>query len=634
MKVVQQSVPDDLRRYGQIKSGIDVIASKTKAIFFPKHPYVEQSIGVCVHGNNAELTLAPQLGVKHVRFDLKWQTVETTQGVYDFSSYDAKIQTYVNAGIKPLVILAYGNTNYTSVNIVNGYIAFTQAVAQHYASSQLNYEIYNEPNGSANALISGQTVGQNIQTYFSILQGAYVVIKQYSPGSLVFAPALSASWGYSGDYEQYYKYSVWFEQLLQLGALKYMDAFSIHPYRINNYPETIYDTTIKRFKTLLKKYDNKNTPLVMTEIGWSNTTYANGVSTPGNASSPWNITDVQQGQFITRMLLLNLMYEIPYSIVYDLIDDGTDNTNVENKFGLVLNDGVAKKPSFNNIQTLLTQLKGYRYVDRILTPTNVYALLFIDDSLNQKVAAWTTDGSSLTITIDGVSMNLTSLPNYYTISGTYQPSTFNNQTRTNTHVDNQIISSAYGLDANNILIGGRYMANGNGNVTSNTPVTFFGILEVIGNNSENQAVLQIYHSSTANIKYTRTWNGSSWTNWVKLFSDNDIYDSGTQYITLGSGIGSNFPATYKRKILGTAENITISMNATFTATTASQTVSLGSIPSAYAPAWTLLQPVRCSGGTNGYLNVNTDGTLTLTGQPTGTTGCQFQYTYDRSAIHT
>jgi hypothetical protein len=606
--------------------------SQTKAIFFPKRPHVEQSIGVSVHGNNAELTLAPQLGVKHVRFDLKWQTVEATQGVYDFSSYDSKVQSYINNGIKPLVILDYGNTNYNSGNIVNGYIAYATAAAQHFSSYQLNYEIYNEPNGSSNALIGSQTTAQNIQTYFSILQGAYAAIKQYSLGSLVFAPALSASWGYTGDYEQYYKYSVWFEQLLQLGALKYMDAFSIHPYRINNYPETIYDTTIKRFKTLLKKYDHKNTPLVMTEIGWSNTTYASGVSSPGDTSHPWNITDVQQGQFLTRMLLLNLMYEIPYSIVYDLIDDGTDNTQVENKFGLVLNDGVTKKPAFTNIQNMITQLTGYRYVDRILTPINVYALLFIDDNLNQKVVAWTTDGSSLTITIDGVSMNLTSLPSYYTVSGTYQPSTFNNQTRTDTYVDNAVISSAYGLDANTILVGGRYMANGNGNVTSNTPVSFFGILEVIGNNSENQSLQQTYHESSANRKWTRTWNGSSWTSWVKLFSDNDINDGGLQSITLGGGISTNHPANYRSYVAGNKNEIRLDMDVTFTATTASQTVSLGSIPSALAPARQLQYPVRVSGGNIGFLAVNTDGTLTLASQPTGTTGVNFHVSYDKGVI--
>jgi hypothetical protein len=558
----------------------------------------------------------------NIRMDLKWANIETTKGTYNFSSYDTTINDYVNNGIKPLVILDYANSLYTSAEMVNAYIAFVNAASLHYAGSTLVYEIYNEPNNTTFWFDNTMTDTQKIDNYFNMLKGAYSAIKQNSPKSLVFAPALSANFGYGGDWENFYKWTYWLKELFKKGALEYMDAVSIHPYRINNTPETILETTYARVRTLIGRYATKYTPIVATEIGWSNAVYSNGVANP-DPSFPRNISEVQQGQYAARSILLNLMAGIPYTTIYELVNPGTDTTLVEQNFGLVKMDGT-KKVGFTYVQSILSSLAEYRYTNRISAPDDVYALQFADDSGNVKVAAWTVSGATKTVTIEGVSQSLSGVPIVFSISGKYTPNVYRGDAKSNPSL---VLNSAYNLDANNLIEKGEYACN---STTLNVPTTSFAVLEVTGANVENPTLTQIYRAPTTGWIYTRTCkNDGTWNAWVRQLTSSDIFESALTDMTINAGITKNRPATYKRSVSNTREIITITLDVTFAA---GSTASIGSIPVAYAPVFTLQFAVRGAGGVQAFLAVNTDGTVTANGMPGTCTGLSGQISYDRTAM--
>jgi hypothetical protein len=607
-----------------VKTSLADLASKP--YFLSERAKVKDSVSINIHGRGTDtpsnLSLVQELGVKNIRMDLKWANIETTKGTYNFSSYDTTVNDYVNNGIKPLVILDYANSLYTSAEMVNAYIAFVSAASLHYASSTLVYEIYNEPNNTTFWFDNTMTDTQKIDNYFNMLKGAYSAIKQNSPKSLVFAPALSANFGYGGDWENFYKWTYWLKELFKKGALEYMDAVSIHPYRINNTPETILETTYARVRTLIGRYATKYTPIVATEIGWSNAVYSNGVANPDPAF-PRNISEAQQGQYAVRSILLNLMAGIPYTTIYELVNPGTDTTLVEQNFGLVKMDGT-KKVGFTYVQSILSSLADYRYTNRISAPDDVYALQFADDSGNVKVASWTVSGATKTVTIEGVSQSLNGVPTVFSISGKYTPNVYRADAKSNPSL---VLNSAYNLDANNLIEKGEYACN---STTLNVPTTSFAVLEVTGANVENPTLTQIYRAPTTGWIYTRTCkNDGTWNAWVRQLTSSDIFESALTDMTINAGITKNRPATYKRSVSNTREIITITLDVTFAA---GSTASIGSIPVAYAPVFTLQFSVRGAGGVQAFLAVNTDGTITANGMPGTCTGLSGQISYDRTAM--
>ena len=53
-----------------------------------------------------------EAGFRWVRMDLKWDSTETRQGLYDFSAYDRLLETLKPYNIHTLFILDYGNPLY------------------------------------------------------------------------------------------------------------------------------------------------------------------------------------------------------------------------------------------------------------------------------------------------------------------------------------------------------------------------------------------------------------------------------------------------------------------------------------------------------------------------------------------
>jgi hypothetical protein len=103
------------------------------------------------------------------------------------------------------------------------------------------------------------------------------------------------------------------------------------------------------------------------------------------------------------------MEGIPLSIWYDWRDDGTDPKEPEHHFGTVRHSLQETKPSYSALQTLVAELRGYRFEKRV--EASDFILMFRKGSL-VKYAAWTTNTAPHEATVAGRRLTLTDVPQY------------------------------------------------------------------------------------------------------------------------------------------------------------------------------------------------------------------------------
>ena len=72
---------------------------------------IPESLGFNIHitGPDRDLDRIKEAGVKFVRKDLFWSSVERTKGQYDFGPFDRLLDGLDKRGIRALFILDYGN---------------------------------------------------------------------------------------------------------------------------------------------------------------------------------------------------------------------------------------------------------------------------------------------------------------------------------------------------------------------------------------------------------------------------------------------------------------------------------------------------------------------------------------------
>ncbi|WP_416045946.1 cellulase family glycosylhydrolase [Priestia megaterium] len=354
---------------------------------------LSETLGVNIHDswNATSPTLIKKYGANIVRDGITWGVVEKTPGVYDFTNngrinYDTLVEKLKNNNLQPLLILLYTNKLYgenralDNEKIKQAYVRYVSVTTSRYKNNGIIWEIYNEPNGG---FWSPQT--NSAANYTDVVKRVYPVIKNNDPSGLVVAPALSRLDEPSLR---------WLEETFKLGLLDYVDAISVHPYRRTN-PETVIADYAK-LRTLIAKYTDKEIPIMADEWGYSNVPNWNGFGGTSTASS-----ELQQAQFITRMILINHAEGIENTLVYDWKDDGQDPGNIEHHFGLMKFDQKTPKKSGTAYKTLVDTLGNYRYVERVDNGNaDDYVFKYIDDNSKIAYAFWTS-GSDHRFTLNG-----------------------------------------------------------------------------------------------------------------------------------------------------------------------------------------------------------------------------------------
>lgn len=345
---------------------------------------IPQGVGVNIHfstGHEKDLDLIAAAGFRFVRMDLTWAAIERKPGEYDWSAYDELMANLDKRGLRALFILCYSNPLYeetvtmknkktgkefratTSPQHPESVAAFARwaaAAAKHFRGRHIIWEVWNEPN------IGFWKPKPDVRQYADLLLATGKAIREADPEATLVAPASS---GFPWPF---------FEELFKTGALKYLDAVSVHPYRdFHKSPETAAED-YEKLRALIARFappEKKNLPIISGEWGYS--THTKGASLETQAA------------FIVRQQLANLLQGVRLSIWYDWKNDGDDPNENEHNFGTVYPD-LRPKPSYLAIQTMTRELDGFRIVRRVPMPdANDYVLLCENTAGKRKCVAWT-----------------------------------------------------------------------------------------------------------------------------------------------------------------------------------------------------------------------------------------------------
>lgn len=348
-------------------------------------PVLPAGVGVNIHfnrGHEADLDLIAAAGIKVVRMDLFWASIERKKGEYDWSAYDELTANLEKRGLRPLYILNYSNPLYEEPVLsrdpvtgreqrdtaspqrpesVAAFARWAAAAAERYRGRRVIWEIWNEPN------IFFWKPKPDVTQYNTLALATCRAIRAVDPQATLIGPATS---------EIPLKF---LEEHFACGILDYLDGVSVHPYRNYANPPETAAAEYAQLRALIARYappQKKDLPILSSEWGY--------------ASHTQGVCLATQAAYTARQQLANLWAGVPLSIWYDWKNDGPDPDEREHNFGLVHTD-LSPKPAYHALKTLTTELAGYRIERRLDCGRHSdYALHLRRAGQPEKLALWTT----------------------------------------------------------------------------------------------------------------------------------------------------------------------------------------------------------------------------------------------------
>ncbi len=332
-------------------------------------------IGACTHtshGNDMDKTFkaADDTSLTWMRDELLWVHVEQVKGELKLPFNAAWIDRANEQGIKPLVILAFGNPIYDAGKVTqaeidagaanvcalpvrdgnpettaddeyfNAYINYVDFISKEMKGKVGVYEIWNEPD-----IKYFNAKDATAKDYTELLKEAYKIIKKNDPAAKVAGGVLAIS-------------SEFLEEMLRAGAGEYMDILSMHYYLGTDAPEGNARERLDEKRKILKKFGCGDMPIWVTETGWANS----------------NVDEETQAKFIIRNAVLYEDFLLDNGIdgqyiTYELHDsnvtgDQLGGAEYESSLGLVKYDYTpkiaAKAVSIYNRLTADKKLSSFR----------------------------------------------------------------------------------------------------------------------------------------------------------------------------------------------------------------------------------------------------------------------------------
>ena len=349
-------------------------------------------VGACTHFGQgkgllkANLSMMRQAGISSFRDEVGWRAIERTKGQYEMPpAWDEFVNEGRKTGIEPLLILDYGNPLYDngdkprSAEAIEAFTKYAEFVARHFQGRVKLYEVWNE----WDIAIGSKTAG-SADDYAALLKAVYPRIKAVDRSITVLGGAPTPGGVKNG----------WLERILEQGALRFMDALSIHTYM---YSETgrargpeAWAEWMAQVETLAQKYSGgKPVPLQITEMGWP--TQIDRRGTPPEVSAA----------YLARLFLLARTMPFLKGIWwYDFQDDGWNAAYNENNFGIVRPD-LTPKPSWFVMAGVGALAARGEYLGRVeAADPDVWVLRFREPGGTQTWAVWSAhpdDGWQITL---------------------------------------------------------------------------------------------------------------------------------------------------------------------------------------------------------------------------------------------
>jgi hypothetical protein len=263
---------------------------------------------------------------------------------------------------------AQGNWDFSDV------VEWHRKYAEKYGKDIDCYDLKNEPHGLWGGVLGGSWYGGNWQTVF-VKYGRQVTqaIKAADPGAKVIWEDVTSL--------------LWYRQFFDLGAADTIDSISPHPYNMKSNPfpeEQGMAEQMSDFKNFGKEH-NLSWEVISGEVGFPS--YRLPDPPPPSQFYP-AYTELQQAQFLVRMMVGQLSRGVKRIFYYDFRNDGVDPYNPECNFGLVTYD-LSPKPAVVAYANLIYHLKNCRWLGRYTIGGGGYAYAYIPEhSSKPALIAW------------------------------------------------------------------------------------------------------------------------------------------------------------------------------------------------------------------------------------------------------
>ena len=215
-------------------------------------------------GTVEEYTLLDEMGVKWLLLTFYWSRIESQRGVFNFSRYDAFVDTAKQNNMKVVAVLAYqahwlypeGNSKrYIAPENISLFLNYVEKTVGHFHGRVDAWEIWNEPN---NFSWKGSR-----KEFIELTRVTALKIKETEPESYVIGGAF---WRAPGSY---------IKNMHRAGALENLDGLAFHPYALN--PSAV-----------MKVHDSFNKTL--SEIGYKGEVWITEMGYPTGGINPIRVS--------------------------------------------------------------------------------------------------------------------------------------------------------------------------------------------------------------------------------------------------------------------------------------------------------------------------------------------------------
>ncbi|MDR2763674.1 MAG: beta-galactosidase [Tannerella sp.] len=242
------------------------------ACFFllPRHSVSQEKspFGVSMHIDGGEeynhmpenLRMVRAAGIRWVRTDFVWSSIENPQGVWHFDTFDRIVAETEKQGLQILALLLYNvawaNPAYKHPE---AWLTYVEKVVTRYKGKVRCWEIWNEPN----LYPRFWDQRNDAANYVLLLKATYRKIKEIDPEATVVHA------GTAGIPMEY------IEKSFAAGSGLFFDKFAIHPYRplLNTWEATDrFREDVDNLRALMAKYKIEQKGIWFTETGISSMT--------------------------------------------------------------------------------------------------------------------------------------------------------------------------------------------------------------------------------------------------------------------------------------------------------------------------------------------------------------------------
>ena len=281
------------------------------------------------------VSLMKEAGVGWVRFDFLWQDIETEQGKFNFSKYDAIVDIVTSSNLNILGILDYSVSwastegKWNSTPDTKPFVNYAIKVIERYKDKIKYWELWNEPDSGV--YWSKQ---DGLKSYCELLKEVYIAAKKADPECKILNGGLANGLA-----------SV--NRLYDNGAKGYFDILNIHFFEsplhrggikgVTAYPKLAYK--------VMSRNGDGDKKIWITEIGCP------GVKRGLKVKNWWmgkNPTERQQADWLKKVYTELLKDKHVDKIFWAFFRDTKNHwDNGVDYFGVIRWD-FSKKPSFKN----------------------------------------------------------------------------------------------------------------------------------------------------------------------------------------------------------------------------------------------------------------------------------------------